>query len=120
MTVPLAGGFGERLYQPATVQAAERPFHLIAGRMVLDLSAVPSRHSSELHASVAAGTIEVMVPRHTRVDVAANVGAGEIALFGRYTDGLQISSRRQIGPPRGPRLALHLAASFGRIVVFWR
>jgi phage shock protein PspC (stress-responsive transcriptional regulator) len=120
VTVPLEGGFGERLYQPATIASAERPFHLIAGRVVLDLTAVPLRRSSNLHATVAAGTIEVMVPRHARVDVAANVGAGEIALFDRYTDGLKVSSRRQVGPPGGPRLHLHLAASFGRIVVFWR
>jgi phage shock protein PspC (stress-responsive transcriptional regulator) len=120
VTVPLEGGFGDRLIQPVTVRAADRPFRMIAGRTVLDLSALSPRRPASVTATVVAGTLEVMVPRHARLDVRAELGAGEIAMLGAQQDGLRLSERRQVGPPGGPRLSLHLAASFGRIVVFWR
>jgi phage shock protein PspC (stress-responsive transcriptional regulator) len=120
VTVPLQGGFGDRLLQPTTAQAADRPFRMIAGRMVIDLSTLSRHRSANVNATVVAGTIEVIVRRHTRLDIRAEMGAGEIALLGGYHDGLKLSERRRIGPPGGPRLFIHVAASFGRIVVFWR
>jgi hypothetical protein len=108
------------LFQPATAGAADRPFRMIAGRMVLDLTALSRHRSANVNASVVAGTLEVMVPRHTRLDVRAEMGAGEIILLGGHREGLKLSQRRTVGAPGGPRLFVHLAASFGRIVVFWR
>jgi phage shock protein PspC (stress-responsive transcriptional regulator) len=116
--VPLRGGFGERLFQPVSAVDASHPYRLIAGRMTIDLSQVSAeRQSINVTASIVAGEMHVIVPRGVPVDVHVRVGAGEMKIFGRLSNGLRLEQR--ITPPRdGPNTVhLDLAVSLGQIVV---
>jgi phage shock protein PspC (stress-responsive transcriptional regulator) len=119
VSVPLEGGAGERNFAPATVAAAERPFHLVAGSMSLNLTGTDLAPGQTLTASatVMAGEIVVLVPRSAHVLVHARAGAGAMNVMDTYEDGLSVDQEVARGPGKGPRIELDLAVSFGRIVV---
>ena len=120
VTVPLEGGFGNRLYQPLTASEASHPYRLIAGRMTLDLSALQTQRGEAVSivASVAAGDLRIIVPSNARVVTNANVGAGEMHLFGRWDNGLKVSERRVVGAGTdGGAITIHADVSFGQLFV---
>jgi predicted membrane protein len=72
-----------------------------------------------LRATAVAGRIIVRVPPGAAVAVHGRVGGGEVDLFGRSYDGLNVDVRRTFAPatPRSPSVVLDLEASFGKVEV---
>jgi phage shock protein PspC (stress-responsive transcriptional regulator) len=119
VNVPIRGGVGDRFYGPRAVSDLRPAYRQIAGRMILDLSRLRLGASPvDVEASMVAGDIEVILPRGVNAAVLAEAGAGELAVLGNHSDGLNVDARRTTGPATGGRLELNLAVSFGRILVY--
>lgn len=78
----LNGGFGDRALRPTTVAEAARPRHLGAGRLVIDLTALPSGGDSTVtvRADVGYGQIRVVVPGGVELQLKTRIGAGHVVL----------------------------------------
>ena len=92
--VPIRGGAGELSYRPATLAEVQSPYRLAAGELVVDLRDLDLRGETlTIVASVAAGSLQIVVPADAAVNVDAHVGAGDLELFGRHSEGLDIDRR---------------------------
>jgi phage shock protein PspC (stress-responsive transcriptional regulator) len=90
--VPFRGGFGEKIYAPATVTDVRPEYRLVAGHLKLDLSRIDVGSSTvTVRASVVAGRMEIVVPEGTTVIVSGTLSAGSTDLFGTNRDGTDVS-----------------------------
>jgi phage shock protein PspC (stress-responsive transcriptional regulator) len=77
--VPLAGGNGDHLWQPASLTQVVHNYRAEFGVGTLDLSAVRFPTAGyRISVSVAAGALRIVVPTNTVVDLTTNVGAGTV------------------------------------------
>lgn len=117
--VPVRGGSGAVRFRPTTVAQVQSPYRLGAGNMTVDLGGLDLAGSTvTVVASVAAGHVQIMVPRQAAVDIDARVGGGSLQLLGHQDDGLDV--RRQISEPGsedGGRVVLRVRAGFGLVEV---
>jgi len=117
--VPIRGGAGDIGYRPLSVEEIRTPYRLGAGQLVVDLSDVDFRGQTvTVVASVAAGHLDIVVPRDVAVELDAHVGAGNLMLLGRETDGLDIG--RQLtdrGQEGAGTLILRAKAGVGLVEV---
>ena len=117
--LPVRGGSGDVSFRPLTVEEIQTPYRLAAGELLLDLGAVDLHGETvTVVASVAAGVLDIVVPRDVAVDIDAHVGAGDLMLLGRDSEGLDIS-RQLTDPGRegAGRLVLRLRAGLGLVEV---
>ena len=78
--VSLAGGMGDRVWQPTSLAQVHRAYPTEFGTAKLDLSAVTFPVTGyALSASVAAGVLEIVVPTDAVVSLTTNVGAGRVS-----------------------------------------
>ena len=118
--VHLRGGWGDRDVAVASVADLHDRYDLSAGRLRLDLRDLRLSEGEErsVRARVGMGDLVIRVPQGVTVDADARSGAGEVELFGRHSDGLDVtrSSATAAGTTGG---TLHLDADvgLGRIVV---
>jgi hypothetical protein len=117
--VPVRGGAGDIGYHPLTVAEISTPYRLGAGELVLDLTDVDfAGETVTIVASVAAGHLDVVVPRDVALEVDAHVGAGDLMLLGRETDGLDVGRRfADAGREGAGRLILRAEAGVGLVEV---
>jgi phage shock protein PspC (stress-responsive transcriptional regulator) len=117
--VPFKGGAGERLYVPISVEEVRSPYRLVAGELQLDLRRVDlTGRTLPVVASMATGNIVVTVPDGVAVEVRAQVGAGDLLVFGRDWAGVGIDERVvRNGPEGAGRLRLDLHVGFGQLEV---
>lgn len=117
--VPFRGGAGEVAFRPLTVEEIRTPYRLGAGELVVDLGALDlDGREVTVVASVAAGNLDIIVPAGVTVDLDAHVGAGNLILFGRESDGMDIG--RQVvdrGDEGGGRLTVRAKAGLGLVEV---
>jgi len=124
VTVPFTGGWGDRDLTPVSLPRDRVTYHMVAGRMRLDLTKLAAQagaanEGTTLHvaATMVAGSVEVIVPAGVPVHVDARLGAGAMSVLRRYSDGLSL--HRSAGQPAGlAALDVNVDVSFGRIVVF--
>jgi phage shock protein PspC (stress-responsive transcriptional regulator) len=122
--VAVAGGVGERLFQPRT-QAEVRPSYQVAGgELILDLSRVRfGPGSPPIEASVAGGRLLVVVPDEVAARIRGRVGVGSLDLLGHLDTGSQVDSAvaepAVKAPKQGtaPTVELDLRAGYGVIEV---
>jgi phage shock protein PspC (stress-responsive transcriptional regulator) len=119
INVPIRGGFGQRDFRPIAAGTVLPAYRLVAGQMDIDLRDAASGASElTVRASVVAGQINVTVPSGVPLIVHGHTGAGELDLFGRTWDGLDVRVDRRFEPAPGSGvLTLDLDASFGQITV---
>jgi hypothetical protein len=117
--VPLRGGAGDRLFQPVAVAQVDSPYRLAAGNLVVDLSRLDVAGGSvTVVASVGAGELEVVVPDLAAVEVEAHAGAGNVRLFGREWDGVDVDRRQGLpGTEGGGRVVLRVRVGVGEVRV---
>lgn len=118
--VPFAGGSGDLFYKPTSVQALQPEYHIVAGRLVLDLTALKTGPQPiTIRATAVAGMVLVVVPEAMPLEVRARVGAGQIDLFGRKHAGVKVDVRRTVARPEGARpvVRLDLESSLGAVEV---
>ncbi len=113
------GRVGELFERPQTLSAVQDEYRLLAGASRLDLSDVDfAQQPTAVTASVAMGELVVVVPAEARVEVDAELRAGELDLFGEDTDGANL--RRvvvQEGVEGGGRLELDIDGGVGTVTV---
>jgi len=117
--VPLRGGVGDRIYRPRAVSDLRSPYRLAAGNLEVDLGRLDlSATTATVTATIGAGHLQVVVPDGAEVVVDAHVGAGEMTVFGRHSDGMD-TGRHLVEPGRegGGRLVLTARSGFGDLEV---
>jgi predicted membrane protein len=89
-----------------------------AGDVVIDLSHVtfPSEGQS-VRARLGAGHLRVVVPAQGRATVTAHAGAGDLRLFGRHENGLDVDSSAASGNADQGTVRLNLEVGAGQIDV---
>jgi phage shock protein PspC (stress-responsive transcriptional regulator) len=124
VTVPFAGGFGERSVQPQHLSRSSVTYRRIAGVVNIDLGRLvaqagrrPPGAPLTITASVVAGDIDVFVPRAMLVHVDGRIGAGSMTLLGVYADGVNVHRAGGQSTEKA-QVDLRLAVSFGHILVF--
>jgi phage shock protein PspC (stress-responsive transcriptional regulator) len=87
--VPLRGGFGDRVWAPASAEELDSPYRLGAGSARLDLTemASPGR-PLDVEASIGAGELVAIVPESADLQVTAEAGLGQVDLPNGASDGL--------------------------------
>ena len=117
--VPIRGGAGEVGFRPLTVAEIRTPYRLGAGELVVDLSDIDfGGETVTIVASVAAGHLDIIVPADVALDVDAHIGAGNLILLGRESDGLDIGREVTDGGREGAgRLILRVDAGVGLVEV---
>ena len=117
--VPIRGGAGEIGYRPLAVEEIRTPYRLGAGELVVDLSAIDfGGRTVTVVASVAAGHLDIIVPRDVALELDAHIGAGNLMLLGREYDGLDIGRElTDAGREGAGRLILRAEAGVGLVEV---
>jgi phage shock protein PspC (stress-responsive transcriptional regulator) len=122
--VPLAGGVGERLFQPRTAAEVRPGYHVAGGELLLDLSRVRfGPGAPPIEASVAGGRLLVVVPDEVAVRARGRVGVGSLDLLGTVDTGAQVDStiiEPAAKPPKqgtAPTVELDLRAGYGIVEV---
>ncbi len=117
--VPIRGGAGEVNVHPVALEDIRSPYRLGAGELVVDLRDVDLRgQTTTIVASVAAGRLDIVVPAGVAVEVDAHVGAGDLLLLGRYSEGIDV--RREVveaGNEGAGRIVLRARAGLGQVEV---
>jgi phage shock protein PspC (stress-responsive transcriptional regulator) len=118
--VHLRGGWGDRDVAVASVADLHDRYDLSAGSLRIDLRELEFAAGEErsVRARVGMGDLVIRVPQGVTVDADARSGAGQVELFGRQSDGVDVtrSTAQDIGTGGG---TLHLDADvgLGRVVV---
>lgn len=95
--VPWTGGFGQRDFRPVGAGSTSNEYHLIAGRMTIDLRGLDSAGFHSIEATSVAGRIQILVPIGETVEIQAHAGAGQISLFGQTDEGVNVTMNRTFG-----------------------
>ena len=88
ITAPIEGGLGVHRFNPTSPHELRDEYRLVGGRMVIDLTAMQaSAEPIHITASVAAGQMRVMLPTDASIELASQVGAGELGVLGAWQYG---------------------------------
>jgi phage shock protein C len=119
--VHLRGGWGDRDVAVASIADLQDRYDLSAGRLRIDLRELQLGEGEEqsVRARVGMGDLVIRVPQGVTVDADARSGAGEVELFGRHSDGLDVTrtTARDSGTEGGGTLHLDADVGLGRVVV---
>ena len=117
--VPFEGGMGDQSFAPVAASAIASPYRIVAGRLEIDLSHTTlGGEPITVVATAVAGQIRVIVPAGLPLIIDARAGAGEVSLFGRTYDGVNLDVRRTFaGTVKVPALHLNLETSLGQVEV---
>ena len=117
--VPVRGGAGEVSFRPVTLEEIRSPYRLGAGELALDLSALDLRGGTvTIVASIAAGSLDIVVPADVAVEIDAHVGAGDMILLGRESEGFDVDREvSEVGREGAGRLILRTRAGLGMVEV---
>jgi phage shock protein PspC (stress-responsive transcriptional regulator) len=96
--VPIRGGSGDVVVRPMGLDDLRSPYRLAAGELALNMGAVDLQGQTvTIVASVAAGVLDIVVPADVALDIDAHVGAGELLLLDRLSEGIDVS--REVHDP---------------------
>ncbi len=113
--VPFAGGFGDRVLRPATLDGDET-HRLAIGELEIDLRDTElGAAAPEVVASVTVGRLVVRLPTGASVRVEARAAAGSVQVLGESAEGLDVELTVDEG--RAPAVLLDLAVGVGEVVV---
>jgi phage shock protein PspC (stress-responsive transcriptional regulator) len=119
--VHLRGGWGDRDIAVTNVADLHDRYDLSAGTLRIDLRDLQLAEGQEqsVRARVGMGDLVIRVPQGVTVDADARSGAGEVELFGRRSDGLDVTrtTARDLGTQGGGTLHVDADVGLGRIVV---
>ncbi len=117
ITAPIEGGLGLHRFSPSSPQELRDEYRLVGGRMVLDLTGMEAREEPiHIAASVAVGQMWVVLPSDAQVELASEVGAGELGVLGAWQYGSSLNDG-YVGDGGGPSFVLDLQMGIGSIRV---
>lgn len=114
------GGVGDRTIVIDSVDDIRPDYNLAMGKLTLDLRDIGDLEmATAVTASVGLGELVVLVPDGTEIEVDASVGAGQIEILGRVTDGVGIDDTYESPgfAESSASLSLELQAFTGRVEV---
>lgn len=114
------GGVGQRSYRPETVAQLRDPYRLGLGEMQIDLTALELEPGQEVSvdASMAVGSLQVIVPDDVGVDADATAQLGAVDVLDRTSEGTTAStSLSEPGEEGSPTITLDLSTVMGQIEV---
>jgi hypothetical protein len=114
------GGVGDRTFEVSAVDDIRADYNLAMGKLTIDLRDLGTVSGpTELTASVGMGELIVVVPADVAIEVDARVGAGQLQVMDRTTDGVGINEtyRTPGFAASQQRLSLELQAFTGRVEV---
>jgi len=114
------GGIGDRVIEVSSVDDIRPDYNLAMGKLVLDLTEMDDIEAgTRLTASVGMGELIIRIPEGTEARVEARVGAGQLEILGRITDGVGVEETFTApgSGPGSPSLSLDLQAFAGRVEV---
>ena len=113
------GGYGERTYRPGDVAAMQDRYELAVGELTVDLRGADLPAGDTLvRLDVGMGAAQVIVDEGVCVATRADVGMGEVSLFDRRSDGIDVQWRDEPGASAGtPRLVLDADIGLGALEV---
>ena len=118
--LPLRGDVGTFYLRPDSADELSDGFELLAGEMTLDLTRVAGDEPIEIDGTMVAGELQVLVPRDVAVHVDANLDAGELWLFGRRQDGVELGVDRVFGAEDADAaVSVEVDGGVGSISVMW-
>lgn len=120
--VPLAGGIGDRVWQPTSLAALRTSYRTAIGSMTVDLVEVPFKDRTyHVTATVAMGQVYVEIPSDAIVDLAAHSGVGTVV----YVNDNGAQQFVQAGAPRTghaasarPVIVLDVEAGIGEVRLY--
>lgn len=113
--VPLAGGVGERVWQPTTSAQVQPSYHTAIGNMTVDLRRVSfPRGVTKVTATVGVGRLLVEVPANVVVDVNAHAGVGTVV----YVNGSLQSFSGSASSAHRAQLLLVAEAGIGQVQLY--
>ena len=117
--VPIRGGSGDISFHPVALEDVRSPYRLGGGALTVDLRDLDlAGQTVTIVAAVGAGQREVGVPEGVAVDVDAHVGACDLIVLGRQSEGLDV--RREVvesGREDAGRIVLRARAGVGQVEV---
>ena len=117
--VDFDGGIGEREYRPSSAAQIRDRYELGMGSLVLDLryARLPAE-GVNVTLDVGVGEAVVVVPEDVCVASQADVGAGEVQIFDRKSEGIDVDWEETRTAPRGtPVLGVHGDVGVGLLQV---
>jgi phage shock protein PspC (stress-responsive transcriptional regulator) len=94
--IDVKGGYGEKTYRPASVDAIRDTYRLGAGKLVVDLRGAhlqPGTHAIKLRLGV--GEAQVIVPRNVCVSANSHLGIGGAQVFNRKSGGIDFDHQEE-------------------------
>jgi phage shock protein PspC (stress-responsive transcriptional regulator) len=117
ITAPIEGGLGVHRFNPTSPQEVRAEYRLVGGRMVIDLTEMrASAAPIHITASVAAGQMRVILPADASIELASQVGAGELGVLGGWQYGSSLEDA-YVGGGAGSTFVLDLEMGIGSIRV---
>jgi predicted membrane protein len=119
--IRLEGGVGDRTVTPTSLADIRDGIHLAAGQLTVDLTALTfPEGTTPVEITLGTGHLVVRVPPlPLHVVVHGTAGAGQVVLFGREHNGVQVDVTA-VRPGAGPidrTLLLRVAVGLGQITV---
>ena len=115
---PLSGGWGDQRWVPNSPEEVHTYYKHGAGNVVIDLSHVTfPAEGQAVRARLGAGHLRVVVPAQGRASVTAHAGAGDLRLFGRHENGIDVDSSAATGNADQGTVRLNLEVGAGQIDV---
>lgn len=114
------GGLGDRTYEISSADDIRVDYNQAVGKLTIDLSEIEDLEAvTPMTASVGMGELLVRIPQGMPIRVDASVGAGQIEILGRVTEGVDIDeSYASPGYSQSSAsLSLELQAFTGRVEV---
>jgi phage shock protein PspC (stress-responsive transcriptional regulator) len=92
--IPLDKGVGDRVYRPATATAIKPKYELGVGRLWIDMrDARLPQGTTNVHAEIGIGELDVVVPEGTRVVARGQADVGDVRILAREDNGTDVDKR---------------------------
>jgi phage shock protein PspC (stress-responsive transcriptional regulator) len=120
--IDVKGGYGEKTYRPASLDAVRDSYRLGAGHLVVDLrraNLTPGDHRIKLRVGV--GEADLIVPRGVCVSTDAHLGIGGVNVFDTTNGGIDHDwTDERDALPGNPRVVLDGDVGIGAVTVHHR
>jgi hypothetical protein len=119
--MPFRGAIGDQSFFPRSVAQVSEGYTLSLGRMVVDLSKVPFEDGvTRIPVTMAAGELDILVPRRVRVDFSGSTDVGELWAFGKTREGTDLRIDESFGDASSDKeVVLDVLAGVGTVSVQW-
>jgi hypothetical protein len=121
LTIPFAGGIGQRAYEPATLTEVDAEYHLAIGELRLDLGRIrpPSGSVQHITATVGIGHLLLEIPSDVTVVIDGHAELGGLRLAGHHNGGWKVDQREVFhqGDEGAGRIEIDATVGVGEVEV---